>query len=304
MLSEISSIVDLVQKFRLEKHCIDHLERIRWRGKVVSPFDAGSKVYKCKYGYKCKTSGKYFNVRTGTIFEGSKIPLFKWFIALYLFSSHKKGISSYQLSKDIGVTQKSAWFILHRLRYAFDHPEFMNMMGRNPVEIDECYIGGKEKNKHRAKRSGYTQGRSDSKQVVLGLFERGGYVSAHKIKSAKAEDIYSVISESVESPAIIYTDDFKVYRNLKNYNIHFPINHSRGKYVEYGVIHTNTIEGFWSWVKRGILGIYHHTSSKHLQSYLYEFALRYNTRYMIEGGRFNLILENMGVRLRYLQLTC
>lgn len=130
MFTEFSSIIDLISKFPTEQHCIDHLEAIRWSGGIESPFSPASKVYKCAGNkYKCKESGKYFNVRTGTIFEDTKLPLQKWFMALYIFSSHKKGISSHQLSKDLDITQKSAWFVLHRLRYAFDHPVFKASLG-------------------------------------------------------------------------------------------------------------------------------------------------------------------------------
>lgn len=123
MVSEFKSLFDLLKAFPDEKACIGHLEQLQWNGNPVSPFDPTSKVYKCSGGrYKCKNTGKYFNVKVGTIFEDTKIPLQKWFMALYILSSHKKGISSHQLAKDIDVTQKTAWFILHRLRYAFNHP--------------------------------------------------------------------------------------------------------------------------------------------------------------------------------------
>jgi hypothetical protein len=124
-MKSFATIADLLKAFPTQQSCIDHLEQLRWNGNIVSPFDPSSTVYKCKgNNYKCRNSGKYFNVKTGTIFEDTKIPLQKWFMALDVFSSHKKGFSSHQLAKDIGVTQKTAWFLLHRLRYAFDHPNF------------------------------------------------------------------------------------------------------------------------------------------------------------------------------------
>lgn len=179
-MSEFKSILDLIKAFPDEQSCINHLEQLRWNSEVVSPFNAESKVYKCAGNkYKCKETGKYFNVRTATIFDNTKIPLQKWFMALYLFSSHKKGISSHQLAKDIDVTQKSAWFLLHRLRYAFEHDNFKSIVGSEPIEIDESYCGGLEKNKHNSKKEKGTQGRSTkSKTPVLGLRQRNGNVVA------------------------------------------------------------------------------------------------------------------------------
>lgn len=130
MPAEFKSIIDLLKAFPTEQDCITHLEKLQWNGTPVSPFDAASKVYKCAGNkYKCKNTGKYFNVRTGTIFDNTKIPLRKWFLALYVFSFHKKGISSHQLGRDISVTQKSAWFMLRRLRYAFDYPNIKAIPG-------------------------------------------------------------------------------------------------------------------------------------------------------------------------------
>lgn len=302
MFTEFSSIIDLLKKFPDEESCISHLEAIRWDGNIVSPFDSTSKVYKCKHGkYKCKNSGKYFNVRTGTIFEDTKIPLQKWFMALYIFSSHKKGISSHQLAKDLEITQKSAWFVLHRLRLAFDHPAFKAQF-TNPVEIDETYIGGKESNKHASKRIKGDKGRSlKSKAPLLGIAERDGLVYVKKIATTKMKDVYPIINSKVAKDNVVITDEWPAYMRLGIDFEHYIINHQRGEYV-IGNIHTNTIEGFWSQLKRGINGIYHWVSVKHLQSYADEFALRYNSRQFSESFRFNLILANMVGRLKYAEL--
>ena len=152
--SRFKSLKDLQDAFPTEQHCIDYLEEMRWNGNVISPFDASSKVYKCKdNNYRCKNTGKYFNVKTNLIFHKTPLPLIKWFMAIWLVLSHKKGISSVQLGKDIGVTQKTAWFMLHRIRKALEIdnnlPEDEQLDGT--VEIDETFIGGKNKNRHKVK---------------------------------------------------------------------------------------------------------------------------------------------------------
>jgi len=144
-ISESKSIFELLKVFPNEQACIDYLEIIRWEGNPISPFDAESKVYKCVNNrYKCKNTGKYFNVKVGTIFEDTKIPLQKWFLVLYIYSSNKKGISSHQLAKDLSVTQKTAWFMLHRLRYAFSHPAYKTELGIE-VELDETFMGDEKR---------------------------------------------------------------------------------------------------------------------------------------------------------------
>jgi len=168
--TQFKSVYDLLKKFPDEHNCIKHLESLRWGKLVISPFDESSQVYKCKNNrYKCKNTGKYFNVKTGTIFEDTKIPLQKWFMALYVFSSHKKGISSHQLARDIDVTQKTAWFILYRLKYAFNHANF-KVINDGEIEVDETSIGANYKNKHTDKKKIGTQGRNTTvKSAVFGI---------------------------------------------------------------------------------------------------------------------------------------
>ncbi len=156
---DFNSILDLLQTFSDEQTCIDHLEELRWNGHVVSPFDSSSKVYKCKGNkYRCKNTSKYFNVKTGTLFDNTKVKLQKWFLAIWLVTSHKKGISSMQLAKDIDVTQKTAWFMLQRIRNCFGIENNNTLDGE--VEADETYIGGKNKNRHKDKKVDNAQGRS------------------------------------------------------------------------------------------------------------------------------------------------
>ena len=205
------SLLDLVKAFPDEGACFSHLEKLRWEGNVVSPFDATSKVYKCAgHKWKCKNTNKYFTVKHGTIFEDTKIPLQKWFMALYIFSSHKKGIGSHQLARDIDVTQKTGWFLLHRLRYAFAHPNFQAML-EGIVEIDETYVGGKESNKHKDKKTEGNQGRSlKTKAAVFGMLEREGNVLAVVVPAVDAATLLPIIEEAVEAGATIVTDEYQV----------------------------------------------------------------------------------------------
>lgn len=300
MVSEFRSILDLLKAFPDEQSCINHLEKLRWNGNVISPFDETSKVYKCAGNkYKCKNTGKYFNVRTNTIFDNTKIPLQKWFLALYVFSSHKKGISSHQLAKDITVTQKTAWFLLHRLRYAFDHPNFKAALG-NQVEIDETYVGGKYKNKHNSKKKEGTQGRSTiDKTPVLGMRERDGFVVAKVVPDTKQATVEPIIENTVKSGSFVFTDEWHAYNNLAKKFNHKRVNHGAKEYVN-EMAHTNGIENFWSHLKRGIDGIYHWVSREHLQAYVDEFTLRFNTRKFDTQGRFNLVLAAVsGKRMTY-----
>lgn len=303
MLPEFKSILDLIKTFPDEQSCINHLETLRWNGTVVSPFDENSKVYKCANNkYKCKTTGKYFNVRTNTIFDNTKIPLQKWFLALYVFSSHKKGISSHQLAKDISVTQKSAWFLLHRLRYAFDHPNFKAVL-EGDVEIDETFVGGKNKNRHADKKVENSQGRSyKDKTPVLGMLQREGIVIANVVPDTKQKTVEPIIVEYVDKDAVVYTDEWGAYNKLSEKFSHKRVNHGAKEYVN-GMAHTNGIENFWSHLKRGIDGIYHWVSKEHLQSYVNEYSLRFNTRTYTTQSRFDLVLcGSSDKRLTYKQL--
>jgi transposase-like protein len=303
-IKQICSLYDLLKKFPTEKDCIEYFEQIIWYGKPVSPFDETSKVYKCSGNkYKCKKTGKYFNIKNGTIFENSNIKLQKWLMAIYLMTSHKKGISSIQLARDIGVTQKSSWFMLHRLRYAMAHRDFKKPLS-NIVECDEAYIGGKEKNRHQNKK-GRGQGsfgrEALDKATVFGAVERGGKVLAEKIVNANKENIEPIIFKNIKEGTKIFTDEWYGYHALSKSYEHKSIKHSLKQYVD-GEVHTNTIENFWACLKRGLYGIYHKTDKAHLQWYLDEFAFRYNTRDLNELKRCELFIGATQGRLKYRQL--
>lgn len=298
---DFNSILELLQVFSDEQICIEHLEELRWHGYVVSPFDSTSKVYKCKNNrYRCATTGKYFNVKTNTLFDNTKIELKKWFLAIWLVTSHKKGISSIQLSKDIDVTQKTAWFMLQRIRKCFgiENDNHLN----NDVEVDETYIGGKNKNRHTNKKIEQSQGRSaKDKTPVVGMVERKGKLNACKVDNVQSLTLTKEIIKNVKETASLHTDEWLGYKGVSKIYNHSVVEHGKGQYVD-GKNYTNTIEGFWSLLKRGLLGIYHSTSKKHLQIYVDEFVFRYNTRGYEESERFNLLLANTEVRTTYKEL--
>lgn len=299
---QFKTLREFIKLTQNEADCVAFLEQVRWNGNVISPFDETSKVYKCKRGYKCKNTGKYFNVKVGTIFESSPIKISDWLMAIYLCSCNTKGISSYQLAKRLGITQDSAWFMLHRIRFMFNHPIFKQMMG-GIVEVDETYIGGKSGNMHKSKRVGMNgKGKNNPKIGVLAVLNRDGYVIAGTIPETSAGVLKSAINKYVLPTAELVTDSHPAYHGLKSEYNHTVINHNMDEYVK-GNKHTNSVEGFFSHLKRTIFGTYHFTSKKHLQAYINEITTRFNIRKMTDSARIELLLSNMECRLTYKQLV-
>lgn len=303
-----SNLVEVLMHFSTQETCKSYLENVRWNGNVTCPCCDSDHVYilKKQFTYKCgnkECKQNIFSVTKGTIFENSAIPLQKWFAAIWLMTSHKKGISSLQLSKDLGITQKSAWFVLHRLRYAVRTRDFNKPM-EGIVEADETYIGGKGMNRHRKDAYGVS-GRPNTlagvKQAVFGLYERDGRITVMQVAATRKQDLHPHIFKNVSRSAKLMTDQYRAYKSMGAYYDHSTVDHASGEYVN-GICHTNSIEGFWAMLKRGWVGVYHNWSAKHLDAYLDEYEYRHNTRELEEVSRFSNLFAFTSGRLTYNEL--
>lgn len=291
MSIDFRSIIEIINTFDTEQKCIDFLEEQRWSGHVVSPYDSESKVYKLANNwYKCKKTGKFFNVRTGTLFSESKLSLRTWFTAIYLILTNKKGISSCQLSVQLNVTQKTAWFVSQRIRKCLSL-ENKSVLSKK-VEVDEAYFGGVT-TKDKYKKN--VQGRSLSHKVpVLGMVQRGSKVVAKVLKNASSKSIMPNIETYIKKGSTIISDNWSAYKKVSENYIHETVTHSNKEYDK-----TKYIEGFWSIVKKGFIGTYQYISSKHLQLYIDEFVFRYNTMKLSVCERFIHFFNNMNVKTTY-----
>jgi transposase-like protein len=298
------------QHFQDADKAREFLEKLRWPNGPVCPHCNCTTAYKltAKPGskkpvrpgvYKCKDCEQQFTVTVNTIFEDSHIPLNKWLLAIHLLCASKKGMSAHQLHRMLGVTYKSAWFMAHRVRYMMSQPSFKQKMF-GVIEADETYVGGKRRNQGGQGRPGdYSH-----KQKVFSLVKRGGDVRSFHVERVTAENLQSVLRKNAHPSSTIMTDNFASYDGLTGqFGDHLVINHSTGEYSRKiagkPTIHTNTIEGVFSILKRGLTGVYHQVGSHHLHRYLAEFDFRYNARKISDTDRTLLALSQAeGKRLQ------
>jgi transposase-like protein len=295
--------------FHNEAAAYERLEAIVWpEGPHCPRCGALDRITNVKGGRmglrRCGHCKREFTVKVGTVFESSHVALHLWFQAAHLMASSKKGISAHQLHRTLGVTYKTAWFMEHRLREAmrllFEDQEPVGGHGK-VVEADETYVGGKEANKHAYERTGDKRGGA-GKEPVFALVERSGRVRSEHIPRVTAKTLRTILRDQVHEGTQLMTDDAVVYRNITRGFTHETVNHSAGEYAR-GNVHTNTIEGYFSILKRGIYGTFHHVSQQHLHRYLAEFDFRYNNRIALGIGddtrATNALRGIVGKRLMY-----
>lgn len=299
--AETISVFGFFKRFPDEAAAVAYVEGKRWPEGTWCPHCGAFECSRVKSGkpmpWRCRSCRKHFSVRTGTVFAESPLPVQTWLLAAYLMTSARKGISSVQLAKELGVTQKTGWFLEHRIREAFKRRG--GLLGPE-VEIDEAYIGGKEHNKHARKRQG-VKGGTRGKQPVIGIRQRGGEMRAFPIDDTSRVGLQSAIVENVRRGSRVYTDGHRGYLGMRNFH-HEAVSHATGEYVR-DRVHTNSVESFWALFKRGYVGTFHYMSHKHLDRYVTEFSGRMNAGHDSMHLLDTVIAGAIGRRLTYRELT-
>jgi transposase-like protein len=312
MIKNRSAVLEALKNAAVnETQAVAFLEKQRWADQPACPRCGSVAVYMMKgrdgernkdYRWRCRDCKELFTVRTGTVFEETRLPLRIWVYAIWKACSSKKGISALQLSREMEITHKSALFILRRIRHGLgevEQPKFSN----TTIEVDEVFIGGKPRNKGTIDNRAAKAGRGTEKIPVVGIVERGGDVRFQMMERVTAENIGQFVAENADLTCRIMTDDFKAYKKLgKRFEGgHFTTKHSIGQYAIPGTdIHSNTIEGVFSLLRRGMMGTFHSVSRKHLPNYLNEFQFRWNTRKMDDGQRVAHAIKQIdGKRIQY-----
>jgi len=305
---EPKSLQEAIVYFSNPDNCIDYLAIRRWPdGKVICPgcgsekisFNAQRRTWKCSSHH----AKREFSIKVGTVMEDSAIPLDKWLTVIWLVTNCKNGVSSYEIARDVKVTQKSAWFMLHRIRLAMQDDFFGSKLG-GEVEVDETFIGGKARNMHVSKRQRRITGTGGKdKTAVMGILERGGKIRTAVIPNRRKSALQAEVRKHVEAGAALYTDALLSYEGLATEYAHQVVDHA-AEYVN-GRVHTNGLENFWSLLKRGISGTYVSVEPFHLFRYLDEQMFRFNNRKDLDdAGRFNLAVSQIvGKRLTFAELT-
>jgi transposase-like protein len=299
---EFKTLTEFTDYFCDEATCLQHFASIRFANGEYCPHCGHTEIYTFSNGkrYRCAKCREDFTIKTGTVFGESKLPLRKWFMAIYLLSTTSKGISSVQLAKHVGVTQKTGWFMDHRIRKAMQQ-NGGQLFGR--VEADETFIGGLSKNMHKKKRLAAIKGTGGTgKTPIFGLKSREGEVRAQVVKSVGAIHLHPAIKEHVAPGTTLYTDRWVAYRGLREYKRKM-VDHGAKEYVR-GDCHTNGIESFWALFKRGYHGVYHQMSKKHLQRYVNEYTFRWNRKKQSMESIFSELIGKMseGKNMSYQEL--
>lgn len=302
------TLIEAVRYFSSEAICVEFLSQLKWGGAEKCCTNCGSTaVYglKTRPTFKCRDCKKQFSMKKGTLMEKSPLPLSKWLPVLWQVLNCKNGISSYEIARAIGVHQETAWFMLHRCREAMANNSTEKLGKKNPVEIDETFLGHKSKNMHAKKREALRprKGVTGNKTVVVGMVERDGEVRAEVVNNTRKYSLYPPIFRNIEEGSLVYTDKLRSYDHLSPHFDHSSVDHKNGQYVN-GDTHTNNLECFWSLFKRTVKGTYVHIAPFHTDRYLDEQSFRYNNRKASDSERFIIGASNIfGKRLTYAELT-